>query len=64
MGTRAVVVYAYLTCGYLEVKLFNKFPEIFSFDTVEFFLKNYVRFLDEVKYSWKKKVLTFHHYGN
>ena len=51
MGTRAVVVYAYLTCGYLEVKLFNKLPEIFSFDIVEFFLKNYVRFLDEVKYS-------------
>ena len=44
MGTHATVVYANLTCRYLEVKLFNKLPEIFSYDMVEFFLKNSLDF--------------------
>ena len=44
MGTHAAVVYANLTCGYLEVKLFNKLPEMFSYDIVEFFLKNSLDF--------------------
>ena len=56
MSTHAVVVYANLTCGYLEVKLFNKLPEIFSYEIVEFFLKNYFRFLGDVKYNWKKSI--------
>ena len=53
MATHATVVYANLTCRYLEVKLFNKLLEIFSYEMVEFFLKNYCRFLNDVKYNWK-----------
>ena len=44
MGTDATVVYANLRCRYLEVKLFNKLPEIFSHDIAEFFLKNSLDF--------------------
>ena len=52
MGTPFAVVYANLTVAYLEVKLFQKLPEIYSPDVVEFFIKNYFRFLDDVKYKW------------
>ena len=48
---------------YLEITLFNKLREIFSYDIVEFFLKNYFRFLDDVN-TVGKKVMTFHHYEN
>ena len=49
MGTHAAVVYANLTCGYLEAQLFMKLPEIYSMEIVQFFLRNYFRFLDDVK---------------
>lgn len=39
MGTHATVLCANLTCGYLEVKLFDKLLEIFSDEIVDFFLK-------------------------
>ena len=35
MGTHSVVVYANLTCGYLEVKLFNKLAEIFFYQSID-----------------------------
>ena len=41
---------------YLEDKLFDKIPEIFSCYIVEFFLKNYVKFLVNVKYSWIESI--------
>ena len=44
-----------LTGRYLEVKLFNKLPDM-SFYVVEFFLKIYFRFLDDVKYKWKESI--------
>ena len=44
-----------LTGRYLEVKLFNKLPDM-SFYIVEFFLKIYFRFLDDVKYKWKESI--------
>lgn len=44
MSTHIAVAYASLTYEYSEVKLFNKLPKIYSYDTVEFFLKNYNRF--------------------
>ena len=56
MDTHAAVVYANLTCGFLEVKLFNELPEIFSYYMVELFLKNYFRLSDDVKHSWKESI--------
>ena len=56
MDTHAAVVYANLTCEFLEVKLFNELPEIFSYYMVEFFLKNYFRLSDDVKHSWKESI--------
>ena len=56
IGTHTAVIYANLEFGYLEVKLFNKLPEIFFYDMVEFFLKNYFRFLNDVKYKWKERI--------
>lgn len=53
VGTHTAVAYANLTCGYLEVMLFNKLPEIFSDDTKEFFLKNYFGFLYDMKNKCK-----------
>ena len=48
MVTHAAVVYGNLRCRYLEIKLSNKLPEIFSYDIMELFLKNYFRFLDDI----------------
>ena len=53
MDRHAAVVYATLTCAYLEDKLFNRLPEIFSYDSINF-LKNDFRFVDDMKYNWKK----------
>ena len=39
MRTHATVLCANFTCGYLEVKLFDKLLEIFSDEIVDFFLK-------------------------
>ena len=50
------VAYENLTSGYLEVKLFHKLLEIFSYNIAELFLKNYFRFLDDMKYHWKKSI--------
>ena len=36
--------------------VFNKLPEFFSYNKVEFSLKNYFKFLDDMKYSWKESI--------
>ena len=41
-STIAVVANANLSCGHLEVKVFNKLPDVLFYDIVEFFLKNYI----------------------
>ena len=56
MGTHAAVVFANLTVAFLEVKLFIRLPEIFSRDAVEFSIKNYFRFLDDLNYKWKQNI--------
>ena len=40
MGSHTAVVHANLTWGYLEVELFKKLTEIFSYDIVQLLLKN------------------------
>ena len=59
MGTHAAAVFANLTVAFLEVKLFISLPEIFGRDVVEFFIKNYFRFLHDLNYKWK-----LFHYGS
>ena len=63
MGTYTAVLYANFTCGYLEFKLFNKLPEISSYDLVKFFLKNV---LDPYMtwYTVGIRVLTFYDCAN
>lgn len=41
-GTIAAVANANLTCGYLEVKVFNKLRDVLFYDIAELFLKNYL----------------------
>ena len=35
MGTHAAVVYTNVTCGYLEVELYNKLAETFSYQSID-----------------------------
>ena len=56
MGENATVVYGDLTYGYLKVKLSNKLSEIFSHDILEFFRKNYFKFVDHVKSNWIESI--------
>ena len=56
MGTHAAVVFANLSVAFLEVKLFIRLSEIFSRDVVEFFIKSYFRFLDDLNYKWKQNI--------
>ena len=56
IGENATVVYGDLTYGYLKVKLSNKLSEIFSHDILEFFRKNYFKFVDHVKSNWIESI--------
>ena len=56
MGENATVVYGDLTYGHLKVKLSNKLSEIFSHDILEFFRKNYFKFVDHVKSNWIESI--------
>ena len=56
MGENVAVVYGDLTYGYLKVKLSNKLPEIFSHGILDFFLKNYFKFVDHVKSNWIESI--------
>lgn len=56
IGENATVVYGDLTYGYLKVRLSNKLPEIFSHDILEFFRKNYFKFVDHVKSNWIESI--------
>ena len=56
MSIKAAFVYGNLTYGYSKVKLSNKLPEIFSHGILDFFLKNYFKYLDDVKYNWIESI--------
>ena len=52
MGTKAAVVCANLVVAYLEMKMFALLPTIYPQDVVDFIIRNYFRFLDDLFYKW------------
>ena len=47
MGTKFAPIYATLTFGYLEVKLYEKVTEVFGDEFGNYFVTNWKRFLDD-----------------
>ena len=66
MGTAVSVIYADLTVAYIEIRMFDRLPSLFSRDIVELFIKNYFRFLDDIHYKWKVgiDIQTLHNFLN
>lgn len=54
MGTKAAVQCANLAVAYLEVKMFDLLPTIYPQDFVDFIIRNYFRFLDDIFHAWLK----------
>ena len=52
MGTKAAVKCSNLSVGYLEVKMFDMLPTIYTNDFVDFIIRNYFRFLDDMFHLW------------
>ena len=52
MGTIFAVVGSNLTVAYFEEKMFAILPQIYPKDFVDFFVRNYFRFLDYVFRKW------------
>ena len=52
MGTKAAVVCANLIVAYLEEKMFSLLPSLYPDDIVDFIIRNYFRFLDDIFYKW------------
>ena len=52
MGAPAAVVGSNLVVAYLEVQIFARLPDIFPLDFVDFFIRNYFRFLDDLFHKW------------
>ena len=56
MGTKFASIYATLTIGYLEVKLYEKVTEVFGDEFENYFVTNWKRFLDDCFIPWTKTV--------
>ena len=52
MGAPAAVVGSNLVVAFLEVRLFVRLPDLFPNDFVDFFIRNYFRFLDDLFHKW------------
>ena len=52
MGTIFAVIGSNLTVAYFEVKMFAFLPQIYPRDFVDYFVRNYVRFLDNIFHTW------------
>ena len=52
MGTIFAVVGSNLTVTYFEVKMFALLPQIYPRDFVDYFVRNYFRFLDDIFHTW------------
>ena len=53
-GTNFAVVGANLVVAFKEVHLFQLLPEIYPQDFVDFVIRNYFRFLDDICHKWLK----------
>ena len=51
-GTIFAVVASNLTVTYFEVKMFALLPQIYPRDFVDYFFRNYFRFLDDIFHTW------------
>ena len=52
METIFAVVGSNLTIAYFEVKMFALLPQIYPRDFVDYFVRNYVRFFDDIFHTW------------
>ena len=52
MGIIFAVVGSNLTVAYLEVKMFALLAQIYPRDFVDYFVRNYFRFLDDIFHTW------------
>ena len=52
MGAKFAVVGSNLVVAYKEVKMFALLLQLYSQDFVDFFIRNYFRFLDDVFHKW------------
>ena len=52
MGAPCMVVGSNLVVAYLEIRMFERMPEVFPQDFVDFFIRNYFRFIDDVIHMW------------
>ena len=56
MGTKFAPVYATLSIGHLEVKLYEKVTEVFGNEFGKYFITSWKRFLDDCFIPWTKSV--------
>ena len=52
METNFAVVGSNLTVAYFEAKMFALLPQIYPRDFVDYFVRNYFRFLDDIFHTW------------
>ena len=52
MGTIFAVVGSNYSVAYFEVKMFALLPQIYTRDFVDYFVRNYFRFLDDIFHTW------------
>ena len=52
MGAPAAVVGSNLVVAFLEARMFVRLPDLFPNDFVDFFIRNYFRFLDDLFHKW------------
>ena len=52
MGAPCMVVGSNLVVAFLEKRMFTLLPQVFPQDFVDFFIRNYFRFIDDVIHQW------------
>ena len=52
VGTIFALVGSNLTAAYFKVKMFALLPQIYPSDFVNYFVRNYFRFLDVIFHTW------------